>query len=408
MPAFAARMRPSPASRLPEGLLLALFAFGNFIVGMGAFVVVGIVSPIAQGLQVPQADVAVVFTTYAFAYALLSPIAATITGRVPRRIVLTAALAIFCLGTIGSALSPNLALLAASRVVVALGGAMFTPLAAGVAVAVSAPERRGKALATVFNGLTLAQVAGTPVGAWLSYHFGWEAAFWAVAVLAAIGATVLILTVPRDVSFQASSMSAIADVLKSGRIMFAIAFTATFITALTIVFTFFGPLTEASVGANPEVRTFYLVLYGLGAVIGNHIGGYLTDRIGGRNTLVILCVAQACIMPVFSVIPLAPVAFAVLVGLWSAFAWSFMAPQQSRLVQIAPNAISLALALNAAMIYVGIALGSALSSRILEWQGLASLGIAGAIGAAVALAHLLASARPARATASPAPADSST
>jgi DHA1 family inner membrane transport protein len=189
-------------------------------------------------------------------------------------------------------------------------------------------------------------------------------------------------------------MGAIVGVLKDGRTMFAIAFTATFITALTIVFTFFGPLIEASVGPNPELRTFFLVLYGIGAVIGNHVGGFLTDRIGGRNTLIILCLAQVAIMPVFSIIPLGPVVFAVLVGIWSAFAWSFMAPQQARLVPVAPQAISLVLALNAAMIYVGIALGSALASRILGWQGLAALGIAGAIGAVLALAHLLASARP--------------
>jgi predicted MFS family arabinose efflux permease len=387
-------MSESSPGRSGEGVLLALLAFGNFIVGMGAFVVVGIVTPIAEGLSVSKADAAVVLTTYAFAYALLSPIAATITGNVPRRTVLVTALAIFFLGTVISALSTGLAMLAASRILVALGAAMFTPLAAGVAVAVSAPERRGKALATVFNGLTLAQVAGTPCGAWLAYRFGWEAAFWAVAALAAAGAVTMYLTVPRDVRFQASGMGAIVGVLKDGRTMFAIAFTATFITALTIVFTFFGPLIEASVGPNPELRTFFLVLYGIGAVIGNHVGGFLTDRIGGRNTLIILCLAQVAIMPVFSIIPLGPVVFAVLVGIWSAFAWSFMAPQQARLVPVAPQAISLVLALNAAMIYVGIALGSALASRILGWQGLAALGIAGAIGAVLALAHLLASARP--------------
>ena len=338
-------MSDSSASQSREGVLLALLAFGNFIVGMGAFVVVGIVSPISDGLGISKADAAVVLTTYAFAYAALSPIAATITGNVSRRTVLVTALSIFFLGTVVSALSTSLVMLAASRIIVALGAAMFTPLAAGVAVAVSAPERRGKALATVFNGLTLAQVAGTPCGAWLAYHFGWPAAFWAVAVLAAVGAAVMLLAVPRDVRFQASSMGAIVDVLKNARTVFVIAFTATFITALTIVFTFFGPLIEASVGPNPELRTGFLVLYGLGAVVGNHVGGFLTDRIGGRNTLVILCVAQAVIMPIFSIIPLGPVVFAILVGIWSAFAWSFMAPQQARLVLVAPQAISLVLAL---------------------------------------------------------------
>ncbi len=75
------------------------------------------------------------------------------------------------------------------------------------------------------------------------------------------------------------------------------------------------------------------------------------------------------------------------------FGWSFMAPQQSRLVNIAPQAQALALALNAAMIYVGIAIGSGGGSALLGWQGLAALGVAGGLGAAVAMLHLLASSR---------------
>ena len=378
---------------LREGRLLTLLAFGNFIVGMGAFVVIGIVTPIAEGLGVSKASAGMVLTTYAIAYALLSPIGAAITGRLERRTVLVSALALFLLGTIGSALSSDIVMLAASRIVVALGAAMFTPIAAGVAVAVTAPERRGQALATVFGGMTLAQVVGVPLGAWMAYRFGWASTFWAVAGLAGVGAAVLFFAIPRDVRFQASGVGAVVAAMKDGRAMFATAFTATFITAVYIVFTFFGPLIEASIGSNPEVRTGFLVLFGLGAVAGNYASGFLTDRIGGKNTLVIICLAQAALMPLFSIIPLAPLALAVLVGGWSAFGWSFMAPQQSRLAAIAPEAISLVLALNAAMIYVGIAVGSAVASLILDWKGLAALGISGGLAVLLALAHLLLSGR---------------
>jgi predicted MFS family arabinose efflux permease len=376
-----------------EGTLLALLAFGNFIVGMGAFVVIGIVTPIADGFGVSKASAGIVLTTYAVAYALLSPIGAAITGRLARRTVLVSALTLFLLGTIGSALSTSMTWLAASRIVVALGAAMFTPIAAGVAVAVTAPERRGKALATVFGGVTLAQVVGVPLGAWMAYRFGWASTFWAVAGLAGAGVAILHFAIPRDVSFQAAGAWEILSVMKDLRTMFAITFTATIITAIYIVFTFFGPLIEASVGSNPEFRTGFLVLFGLGAVAGNYAGGLLTDRIGGKNTLIIICIAQAAIMPLFSIVPLAPLAFAVLVGGWSAFGWSFMAPQQSRLAAIAPQAVSLVLALNAAMIYVGIALGSAAASLILDWKGVAALGVAGGLAALLALAHLLLSDR---------------
>uniref|UniRef100_UPI0035946A2F MFS transporter n=1 Tax=Aestuariivirga sp. TaxID=2650926 RepID=UPI0035946A2F len=257
-------------------------------------------------------------------------------------------------------------------------------------------EQRGRALARVFGGISLAQVVGVPLGAWLAYRFGWHSAFWVVASIAAFSAAVLLRFVPRDVNFQATSVGNILAALTNGRLMLAVTFTATIMVSVYIVFTFFGPLIEASIGSNPETRTFFLVLYGIGAVAGNYMGGYLTDRIGPKRTLIIICVAQMLLMPPFSVIPLNPIAFAALVGLWSAFGWSFMAPQQSRLVAIAPQAQTLALALNAAMIYVGIAIGSAIGGRLLDWQGLKILGLAGGAAAALALLHLLLSGRAAK------------
>ena len=373
--------------------LLNLLALGNFVVGMGAFVVIGIVTPLADGLGVPKSSAAIVLTAYAIAYALLSPVGAAITGSLPRRDVLAGALALFCIGSVLSALSETLTMLAASRIIVAFGAALYTPLSAGVAVAIASPETRGKALARVFGGMTLAQVVGVPLGAWLAYRFGWQSTFWTVSILAAAAAVVLYRMVPGNISFQATGISAVIAALKDVKVMFATALTATIITAVYLVFTYFGPLIEASVGTNPETRTLFLVLYGLGAVAGNFAGGSLSDRIGPKNTLIIICIAQMVIMPFFSVIPWSPVIFAVIVGLWSAFGWSFMAPQQSRLVSIAPRAQALVLALNAAMIYVGIAIGSGISGRLLDSLGLAALGIAGGLGAAIALLHLLASSR---------------
>ena len=387
-------MSTSVTSRGSADALLVFMAFGYFITGMGAFVVIGIVSPIADGLGVSTANVGFVLTTYAFAYAVLSPIAAAITGTAARRTVLVAALAIFLLGTVASALSTSLTMLAAARVIVALGAAMYNPVAAGVAVAVSPPERRGKALATVFSGGTMAQVVGTPFGAWVSYHFGWAGAFWAVSVLAILGIAIILVTVPRDVRFDASGVDAILGVMKDGRTMFAVAFTATLVASCYVVFTFLGPLIEASVGANPEIRTLYLVLYGFGAVAGNYVGGFATDRVGGRRTLIIICIAQAVLMPIFSITPFQELPFGILVVIWSIFSWSLVVPQQARLSLIAPQAISLVLALNAAMIYVGIAIGSTIGSHVLDWWGLAGLGVSGGLLALLALAHLLVSGRP--------------
>src|SRR5436190_3319769 len=118
-------MTESVAGARREGTLLPLLAFGNFIVGMGAFVVIGIISPIADGLHVSKASVGTVLTSYSFAYALLSPIGAAITGNLVRRTVLVCALTMFLAGTIASALSTSIGMLATTRSLVAFCAALY-------------------------------------------------------------------------------------------------------------------------------------------------------------------------------------------------------------------------------------------------------------------------------------------
>ena len=220
-------------------------------------------------------------TSYAIAYALLSPIGAALTGSLPRRTVLVAALGLFCVGSLLSALSTSLLMLTASRLLVAFGAALYTPLSAGVAVAVTPPEQRGWALAKVFGGMTMAQVAGVPLGAWLAYRFGWHAPFFLAAALAALCAAGAAAGDPAATAVSIRQCAApIIGALGNARLMVSVTFTATLMAAVYVVFTYFAPLIEASAGSNPETRTLYLVLFGLGAMGGNFMGGYLSDRVG--------------------------------------------------------------------------------------------------------------------------------
>ena len=246
--------------------------------------------------------------------------------------------------------------------------------------------------------MAMAQVVGVPFGAWLAYRFGWHAPFFVSAALAALCAAVLIRSIPKQIHFPSGNLSTILTAMGDRRLMIAVTYTATVMAAVYIVFTFFGPLIEASAGPNPETRAGYLMLFGIGAVGGNYIGGFLSDRFGPFRTLVMVCLAHMVMLPLFSVTPMNPWLLAALVLVWSSFAWCFVPPQQSRLVTIAPQAAALALALNAAMIYAGIAVGSAVGSRLLDWQGLAVLGVSAGVMATLALAHLVWSDRVARRT----------
>ena len=371
------------------GALIAILSACNFIIGMGAFVIVGLVDPIATDLTISVTSAGGLLTVYALGYAVLSPLLVAATGRIGRRRVLFFGLAIFAAANALLAVLPGIATLYAARLLAAAGAGMVTPVTAAVAAGLSTPENRGRALAAVFFGLTLAQVVGVPVGSWIAYTFGWRVAF-AIVALAALPCLWLVWTrVPAGLSFAPVALRDLGRVLGNLTQMTAVLFTASFLAGIYVVFTFLAPLLSQTMGYGRDGITLVLVVFGVGAVIGNLAGGWLTDRIGPMKTLTLLCLAQIVLMALFSSLPVPGVALLALVFTWSVFGWSFVAPQQLRLITLAPEEASVLLALNAAAIYVGAALGSALGGAVLEGFGLNALGIAGAFVGLGALAHLM-------------------
>ena len=360
---------------------------------MGAFLVIGLINPMSEDLGMSTAQTGWVLTSYALAYGVLSPVLVSATGRVGRRRILAFGLGIFALASLLSAVSPSEPVLFASRILAAAGAGMFTPVAASVAAGLSSPERRARALAAVFFGLTLAQVFGVPAGSFIAYTFGWRPAFLLVTLLALPCLWLIWTRVPAGLSFQAVSLKDLSKTLTNAPVMLAVLFTTTFLSAIYVVFTYLSPLLAETMGFGRNGISVALVISGFGAVAGNILGGIVADRIGPLRTLISLSILQALSLPLFSTLPYPEAAVLVLIFCWSTFGWSFMAAQQVRLISMAPDTASVVLALNAAAIYIGAALGSAIGGLVLATFGLLSLGFAGGLMALIAIAHILLSAR---------------
>jgi predicted MFS family arabinose efflux permease len=370
-------------------MLVSLLSAGNFVIGMGAFVIFGILSPMADGLGLSEAGAGQVLTVYALAYAVSSPLVVAATGRLSRRTVLAGGMALFGLAALGSALAPGAGALYAARALGALGAGVFTPVAASVAAAASPPEERGRALARVFFGLTLAQVLGVPVGSFLAYSLGWRSSFLAVAVLAAPCVAALLLLVPGRLAFQPTRLASLAATLSDWRTMLAVAFTMTYLVPIYVVYTFLAPLLETTMGFGRNGVTAAFLALGAGAVAGNLIGGVLSDRVGPGPTLVGLALVQVAVLPLFSTLPMPPALFFALAFGWASAGWSLIAPQQARLIRIAPDAQAVVLALNAAAIYLGAAGGSAAGGALIGPLGLEGLGVAAGAMALAGVANIL-------------------
>lgn len=167
-------------------LRLLVLALGTFAIGTGSFVFAGLLGSVADDLSVSVGAAGQLITVYAIVYAVGSPILVTVTSGAARRRLLILSLAVFAGANVAAVVLPSFVPLMVSRIVAACAAAIFTPTTAVVAATLAAPEKRGRALATVTGGLTIAFAFGIPLGTLVGDYFGWRAAFVLVGVLGAV------------------------------------------------------------------------------------------------------------------------------------------------------------------------------------------------------------------------------
>ncbi|SDL36641.1 Predicted arabinose efflux permease, MFS family [Nonomuraea maritima] len=329
------------------GSRLYPLALGNFAIGTGMFVTAGLLPPISADLGVSTSAAGQLMTVFALAYAVLSPVLAAVTARLSRKTLLLLALAVFVVGSVLTALAPTYGLVLATRVVAAAGAAMFTPTASGVANALTEPSRRGRALALVMGGMTVSSAIGVPLGTWLGGAVSWRATIWLVAALGVIGFIGVAAMVPR-VTVETSGrlwerFAPLADrrvlaVLGTQLLAFASVFSA---------YTYIGSLFDLPL-------TAVLWAWGIGGVVGNQLGGRLTDTYGPRRMVFIGLVFTALFLALIPVANLAlPVAL-VWAFVWGGLGWMVAPTQQFRTVSVVPGNVPIGLGLLSSAQYVGV------------------------------------------------------
>ena len=148
--------------------------------------IAGLLPALARDLNVGLPAAGHLVMAFSLAYAFGAPVMAVLTAGLERRRLLAVSMAGFSIANLLAALASGYGGPLASRLLLALSAASFMLAATGYAAALGGPERRGRALSMVTNGLTLAIIAGVPLGVLVSEGFGWRAIFLGVAALAAL------------------------------------------------------------------------------------------------------------------------------------------------------------------------------------------------------------------------------
>ncbi|WP_410661962.1 Cmx/CmrA family chloramphenicol efflux MFS transporter [Amycolatopsis sp. lyj-84] len=259
-------------------LAVCVLGLSVFALGTSEFMITGLLPGMAADLNVGIPEAGLLISAFAIGMVVGAPLLAIATLRVPRRATLMTLLVVFGLSHVVGALGTGYALLFATRVVSAVACAGFWAVAAATAVALVPVERRGRALAILVGGLTIANIAGVPAGTFLGQHAGWRAAFWAVTALTVVALIGVFALVPETQNGDdKTDVATELRLYRGGRFWLALGVIAFAQAMIFATFSYLAPLLTEVAGLPESWVPGVLSLFGLGALIGITVGGRHAD-----------------------------------------------------------------------------------------------------------------------------------
>lgn len=344
-------------------LSLILCVFG---ITTGEFVIAGILPDIAHTLAVSIPAAGLLVSAYAFGMIIGGPVLTALTARFARKPLIVVLLVVVVIGNLASALAPTYGVLFGARFVTSLGTSTFFANAIVIAASTAAPGKQASAVSRLAFGMNLSIVLGAPLGTFIGNTFGWRSTFVALAVCCALGLLLVLRLVPGG-QHATSGTSAVSElrVFRSHDVQLAIAVTAIGNAGLLCVFTYFAPLLTHVTGFATDAVAILLLVYGVGATIGNFVGGWLSDRALMPSqmgllaalvvTLVLLWFASTSVLIT-----------AVLVFVIGAVGFSIIPGMQTRVLTTATAAPTLAIAVNASAYQLAAAFAAWLGGQVIN------------------------------------------
>lgn len=374
---------PDPVVRRLAVIALALGGFG---IGTTEFVAMGLLPDIAHSFDVSEPVAGHVISAYALGVVVGAPLIAAITARMARRTLLLALMAVFTLGNVASMLAPSYGTLVGARFLAGLPHGAYFGVAALVAAHLMGPQHRAKAVAHVLTGLTVATVLGVPVASWLGQSLGWRAAFGLVVAVGVLTLTALAFWLPVQLRLMRST-SPVTELgeLRRPQVWLALAVGMIGFGGMFAVYTYIATTMTDVAGMPRALVPLALMVFGLGMFVGNLVGGRLADQSVVRALY--LSMGALCITLTVFVAASHNVWTALLVLFGIGLTGSAVGPAlQTRLMDVAHDAQTLAAALNHSALNIGNATGAWVGGLVIA-AGYGYTAPAGA-GAVMALAGL--------------------
>ncbi|GGA78408.1 MFS transporter [Ornithinibacillus halotolerans] len=337
----------------------------SFIVGMVELIISGLVDLIAEDLNVSLAAAGFLVTIFSLIFAIAAPILLLLTAKIERKKLTLNFLFLFLIGNIISVLSPTYTILFIGRTITAFSCALLIILCLVMAPKIVEPKYRGRAIGIVSMGVSGSLVLGVPIGLMLGETFSWRAPFVLITILTALSIIGVYFWMDRVEPSPPVPLKVQLATLRSRKILFAHLTTFLYMTGHSVLYTYFKPFLQETMGGSATWISVLFLVFGVAAVSGGGIGGTLADTLGTKRTIVVAIIIFGAVMMVIpyttNILPV----FLFMLVVWGVMSWAISPAMQSYLIESSPSTSEIQQSLSNSALHFGIASGAFLGGIII-------------------------------------------
>ncbi|MBD5772020.1 MFS transporter [Marinomonas colpomeniae] len=340
-------------------------ALGTFGIGTTEFMPMGLLPVIADGVNASIPAAGLLISAYAIGVMIGAPLITLYLTKYSHKTSLLALMIVFVLGNVLSASSINYETLLFSRIVTSLSHGAFFGIGAVVAMNLAPYHKKGSAVASIFLGLTIANIIGVPITTWLGQNFDWRISFAVTAVLGVLAVIGLSRSLPAMPPIEKPNVRNELKTIMQPAALRAFATTVMCASSMFTLYTYITPIMKTLAQASDNAVAIMLMLTGVGFTLGNYISGKLTDKSPDMALFIFLSL-QVLVLLVFQFTSTTVIGASVTVLLWGVVIFGSGPPLQMQVMKIAEQAPGLASSINIGAFNLGNAFGAALGGLVIS------------------------------------------
>ncbi|OFT35260.1 MFS transporter [Corynebacterium sp. HMSC08A12] len=382
MPSRRPVPRQTEISTRHRYIAMVAMALGGFGIGTTEFVAMGLLNLIAEDFAISEDQAGHVISAYALGVVVGAPLITTLTGSIPRRRLALLLMGAFVVGNGLSVFAHSYGILMLSRFIAGFPHGAYFSVTALIAASMAPNGKRGKAVALTGMGLSIATVIGVPIAQWLGSTFGWNAAFAMVAAIGVVTFVALWFTVPHMTLMPRTKPLTELGALVNSQVLMTLAIGTVGFGGMFAVYTYISWTLTENAGFNANLIWIPLMVYGIGMVIGTYIGGVLADR-NLEYAILSTLLSLIVVLSAFYFLSHNAVAGIINFGVIGLLGSTLVPNLQTRLMDVAGEAQTLAAALNHSALNMANAAGAAVGGAVIAaGYGYSTPALAGAAMAA--------------------------